>query len=131
MTPTTSFVSSAALSFVMLVVASLARARAWTPAGMRVAFGNRDDVPAPSPFAARADRAAKNMLESLLLFAALLQAASWAHVDDSALAQPCAIFVYARIAFALVYWAGIKYLRTLVWTVGIAALFMIGRLALA
>jgi uncharacterized MAPEG superfamily protein len=131
MTPSTSLVVSAILTFIMLLVASLARAKAWTPSGFILALGNRDNIPEPTPFAARADRAAKNMLESLVLFVALLLAASWAHVADSALAQPCAIFVYARIVFAFVYWAGIKYLRTLVWVVSITGLSAIARLVLA
>jgi uncharacterized MAPEG superfamily protein len=131
MTPATSLVISAALTFITLLVASLSRANAWTPAGFVVAFGNRDNLPEPSPFAARADRTAKNQLENLLLFAVLLAAASWAHVADSALATYCALFVYARIAYVLVYWVGIKYLRTLVWAISIAALFRIGNLVLA
>lgn len=131
MTPSTSLVVSAVLTFVMLLVASLARAKAWTLSGFILALGNRDNVPEPTPFAARADRASKNMLEGLVLFAALLLAASSAHVADSALAQPCAIFVYARVAYALVYWAGIKYLRTIVWAVSITGLSAIARLTLS
>lgn len=127
MTPSVSLVISAGLTFFMLMVASLARARAWTPAGLKVALGNRDDVPEPSPFAARADRAARNMLESLALLAALLTAAVWADVPDADLAGPCALFVYGRLVYAPLYWGGVKYLRTAAWAVSIAGLFRIAQ----
>jgi uncharacterized MAPEG superfamily protein len=130
MTPALSLVVSAGLTFVMLLVASLSRARAWSPAGLRVAFGNRDDVPEPTAFAARADRAAKNMLEGLLLFAVLLTAAGWAEVPESALALPCGLFVVGRVVYAPLYWVGVKYVRTLAWAISIAGLFRIAALVL-
>ena len=34
-----------ALAWSMLLFASMARARGWTPSGLKVALGNRDDVP--------------------------------------------------------------------------------------
>ncbi len=61
-----------AMTWVMVFSAGMLKSRAWTPAGMKIAFGNRDDVGEPSPLAARADRAAKNMLESLPLFLGLV-----------------------------------------------------------
>jgi uncharacterized MAPEG superfamily protein len=131
MTPATSLIASAGLTFGMLLVASLARSRGWTPSGLKIAFGNRDDLPEASPFVGRAERAARNMVENLVLFAALLTAAAWVHVPDAELASPCAIFVYARLLYAPLYWVGVKYLRTAVWTVSIVALFNIARLVLA
>ena len=46
--------ASAILTFVIVLVASLIRARARTPAGMAVAFGNRDNLPQATPLAGRA-----------------------------------------------------------------------------
>jgi uncharacterized MAPEG superfamily protein len=120
--------ASAGLAWGMLMVASVARSGSWTLAGMKINVGNRDDVPEPSPFAARADRAAKNMLENLVLFAALLLAASLAKVPSSDLSAPCALFVYSRMVYALIYWLGIKYVRTAVWSIGAAALIWIASL---
>ena len=94
---------------------------------MKVAFGNRDDVPEPTPFAGRAERAARNMVENLALLAALLTAAAWADVPDAELEVPCAIFVYARLVYAPLYWAGVKYLRTAVWMVSLVGLFGIAQ----
>lgn len=117
--------ASAILTWVMLLMASLARAQAWTPAGMRIAFGNRDDLPEPSPMAARADRAAKNMLENLLLFALLVLAAHAAGRADARVAQGAALFFWARLAYAPIYWLGIPYLRTLAYAAGVAGMAMI------
>jgi len=118
--------ASAILAWVMLLVASLWRARAWTPAGMTLAFGNRDNLPEPSPAVARADRAAKNMLESLLLFAVLLLAAHAAGKGaEPRLAQAAQLFFWSRLAYAPLYWLGITYLRTLAWVGGIVGMAMI------
>ena len=48
--------ASAILTFVMVLVASLIRARAWTPAGLLIAFSNRDNLPEATPLAGRAER---------------------------------------------------------------------------
>lgn len=129
--PVPGLVAAVALTWFMLLVASLARSRGWTPAGLKIAFGNRDDVPEGTPFAGRADRAAKNMLENLLLFVGVLFAASLARVPDSALATPVTLFVGARVVYAPLYWAGVRYLRTAAWSVGVVGLGWIAALAIA
>ncbi len=126
MSPAVSLVVSTMLTWTMLLVASLARSRGWTVPGMKIAFGNRDDVPEPTAFAGRADRAAKNMVENLALFAAVLLGATTAGVTPDALAPACAIFVGSRLVYAPLYWAGVKYLRTGAWMVSLAGLAWIG-----
>src|ERR1043165_4972006 len=108
---------SVVLTWLMLLSASLLRARAWTPPGMVVAFGNRDDVPEPSPLAGRADRAARNMVENLVMFAALVCVANLLRLPSERLELGARLFFYARVLYFPVYLAGIKYLRTAVWTV--------------
>ncbi|HXA48102.1 MAG TPA: MAPEG family protein, partial [Burkholderiaceae bacterium] len=56
----------AILTWLMLIVASLMRARAWTFSGLMLALGNREKMPDASPLAARADRAARNTLENFV-----------------------------------------------------------------
>jgi len=60
------------LTWIMVMTASTLRTGSWKPAGLRIATSNRDEVPEPSPLTARADRAAKNMIENLFLFAVLV-----------------------------------------------------------
>lgn len=116
---------SAVLTWVMLMTASLVRARAWTPKGLLVGVGNRDDVPDATPLAARADRAAKNMLENLVLFTVVVCVARLGGVAPEHTALGAAIFFWARVAYFFAYLAGIKVLRTAIWAVSIAGLVMI------
>jgi uncharacterized MAPEG superfamily protein len=118
-------VCSALLTWVMLLTASLLRARMWTPAGFKAALGNRDDMPEPTPIAGRADRAAKNMVENMVLFTALLAAVRLSGVPGEALVAGASVFFWARVAYFAVYLAGIAVLRTLVWAVSIIGLCMI------
>ncbi|MFO0724259.1 MAG: MAPEG family protein [Myxococcota bacterium] len=116
---------STILLFLQLLGASLLKARAWTIAGLVLAFGNRDQLPDPAPVMARADRAAKNMLEAMVLFAPVLLAGHVAGVDPSRVLWGAKVFFFNRVAYAVVYIAGITYVRTLIWAfslVGIGAI---------
>jgi uncharacterized MAPEG superfamily protein len=128
-TPLSSLLFSAALTWTMILVAALARTRFWSIGGVKTAFGNRDEPGEPSRFAERADRAAKNMVENLPIFAAVLLAASLAKIPASDLALPCALFVGGRLLYAPLYWGGVKYLRTASWAASLAGVAWIGTLA--
>ena len=65
------------------------------------------------------------MAESLLPFAALVLVAHAAGVSNDMTVAGAKLFVYARMAYAVVYIAGIPWLRTLVWTAGFAGILMI------
>jgi len=124
MTISTLTLAAVALTWLMIMAASMLRTRG----DLKVATGNRHDVPTPTPLAERADRAAKNMLENLVLFVALVVAVGG---RDPARAQLGAeVFVVARVAYWLIYLAGIPVLRTLVWSVGIVGLAILGSAAL-
>ena len=126
MTPDLRFlVYSVVLTWVMILTASLFRLRAWTVPGLKLAFGNREDLPAPTLLAGRAERAVRNMLENMVLFIALLVAAHTAGVSDTRVATGAQIFFWARLAYFPVYLAGIKYLRTAIWTAGLIGLLLI------
>jgi len=122
---------SALLNWIMLVTASLVRARAWTGRGLLLVFGNRAEMPAPTPLAGRADRAARNMLESMVIFVAVLFAGHAAQVQPEILARGAGTFFWARLLYWPIYVFGISYLRTLLWTVALTGLSLIGRATLA
>jgi len=117
----------AVINWVLLVAASLIRAKAWTPFGMKVALGNREGVEDPHGFAARTDRSAKNMLENLVLFTAALAAVRLA--GKPAPAEAAALFFWARVLYFGVYLAGLRYARTAIWLVSVAAIAWIGAAA--
>ena len=116
---------AAILTWLMLIVAALLRTRAWTPAGLKIAFGNRDNVSQISPLAFRADQTAQNTLEGFILFAPLVITAHVAGLDNAQTAFGAALFFWARVAYVPVYLIGIAYLRTAIWLVSVAGLGII------
>jgi uncharacterized MAPEG superfamily protein len=112
----------ALLTWLSLLVASLIRARGWTPAGMKIAMGNRDNLPEATPFAGRAERTARNTLENFVLFAVLALVAEAARNTSPMVLAGAELFFWARIGYIAVYYAGITYLRTAVWLVSIIGL---------
>jgi uncharacterized MAPEG superfamily protein len=113
------------LTWVMVFAAAMLRSRAWTPAGMKVAFGNRHDVPPPTPVVERADRAAKNMVENLPLFIGLVAVAHLGNRYNARVELGAHLFFWARVAYWPIYLVGIPYVRTLVWYASIGGLGLI------
>jgi uncharacterized MAPEG superfamily protein len=93
--------------------------------GLSTLAGNREGMSELKGWAGRATRAHRNMLENLVLFAALVLVAAIADKTNSTTLLGAQIFLYARIVYALVYIAGIPWLRTAVWTVSVVGLAMI------
>jgi uncharacterized MAPEG superfamily protein len=114
--------ASALLTWIMIMVAAELRTPTWTRAGAKLAFGNRESLPEATPLAARADRAAKNMLENMVIFVALVSAARMVGADASLGAT---VFLVARLAYFPVYLAGIKYVRSAIWLVSMLAMLHI------
>jgi uncharacterized MAPEG superfamily protein len=111
--------ASAVLAWIQIMTASTLRSRSWTWTGLRYALSNRDAGPPPTAVAERADRAAKNMIENLVLFTALLVAARGLGGAPSRLVLGAQIFFWARLAYFPVYVAGISALRSAIWVVSL------------
>jgi uncharacterized MAPEG superfamily protein len=103
----------------------LASAGGMTQFAPQVLVGNREEKVEGRGWVGRVQRAHRNMLESLVLFATLVLVAHVSGQANSTTAFGAALFFYARLAYAVIYWAGIPWLRTGVWTVGLAGLVMI------
>ncbi len=114
----------AGTTWITLVLASLIRARAWTMPGMKLAFGNRDNLPAPTPLAGRAMRTATNTVEAFVLFTAIALVAHAAGMESARVTFGAEIFFWSRLVYIPVYYAGITVLRTLVWGAGMVGLGM-------
>jgi len=83
--------------------------------------------PEPPLWAQRAQRAHLNMVETMPAFIAVVVAAAALETGSAAaVAQWAAVFFYARVLHAVVYIAGVPYLRTPVYLVSWAAILMIG-----
>jgi uncharacterized MAPEG superfamily protein len=129
MTVTAALVSSAVLTWLMLIASSALRTQGWAPGGITRAMGNRDDLPPPTALAGRADRAAKNMLENLAIFTALVAAVHFAGKASTQVELGANIFLWARVVYWPVYLAG-SWLRSIVWTISLVGLVMIAAAAL-
>jgi uncharacterized MAPEG superfamily protein len=124
MTTVQALVWSGILTLLMLVVQLTLCTKAWTPPGLMDAFGNRENVPTPSGMAGRADRAARNMIQGMVMFLALVLAAQIAG-KTAQIALGATVFFWARLVYWPLYLGGIVYLRTLAWIVSIIGLILI------
>ncbi|HZG64865.1 MAG TPA: MAPEG family protein [Rubrobacteraceae bacterium] len=120
---------SVVLGIVQIVAAShaasLQRGYQWT------ASSRDEKVPPLQGVAGRLDRALRNFLETFPLFAAVVLAAHVTDTHNALTALGAQLYFWARLAYALLYAAGVPVVRSLVWnvaTVGIlllvAALFL-------
>jgi uncharacterized MAPEG superfamily protein len=124
MTTVQALVWSGILTLVMLVVQLTLCTKAWNPPGLIDAFGNRENLPTPSGMAGRADRAARNMIQGMVMFLTLVLAAHIAGKASQA-ALGATVFFWARLVYWPLYLGGIVYLRTLAWIVSIIGLLLI------
>jgi len=93
--------------------------------GLPKLVGNREGMPPLAGWVGRAERAHYNMLESLVLFAALVLISVLTNKTNSTTLIGAQLFVWARLAYAVIYLAGIPWLRTLVWFVSMIGLVLI------
>jgi uncharacterized MAPEG superfamily protein len=124
MSLSTLVLAATVLAWLMIMIASALRTRG----DVQVMAGNRDNLPPASPLAGRADRAAKNMLENLVLFVGIAVAVGGKNPARAQLGAE--VFVAARLVYWPIYLAGIPFLRTAAWTVGTIGLALLASAAL-
>jgi uncharacterized MAPEG superfamily protein len=93
--------------------------------GLPALAGNREGLAPCTGWAGRAQRAHHNMLENLVLFAALVLIAVFSGKTNAMTLLGAQLFFWARLVYAFVYLAGIPWLRTGVWTVSVIGLILI------
>ncbi len=90
--------------------------------GLMGAMGNPSPDDAPqSPWAQRLQRAHINAVENLVIFATLVLTLQVMQHSTQSTVIACAVYFWARLAHALIYWAGIPVLRTLSFAIGFLA----------
>lgn len=115
-------VCAVALTLIQVVIAVLGSI---TQVGMPPLMGNREGLPEFTGWVGRAHRAHRNMLESLVLFAVLVLVAHAGGRENAMTALGAQLFLWGRLAFAIIYIVGIPYLRTAAWTVALAGMVLI------
>ncbi|HET9460240.1 MAG TPA: MAPEG family protein [Sphingomicrobium sp.] len=113
---------AAILALVQMIVAVIG---AQQQVSLPMLASNRESMPALTGWALRAQRAHLNMLESLVVFAILVLVANATGRLSETTALGANLFFWGRLAYALVYLAGIPWLRTLIWGVSVAGLLLI------
>jgi uncharacterized MAPEG superfamily protein len=113
---------STALALIQMLIALLA---AIAQVGFLPLVGNRENLPALEGLAGRAQRAYRNMSESLIVFAILVLAAQLAGKTNVVTALGAQLFFWSRLAYAPVYVVGIPWLRTGLWGISFLGLLQI------
>jgi uncharacterized MAPEG superfamily protein len=113
---------STLLCFVQMLIAATGANQA---VGLPTLAGNREGLSELKGWAGRAKRAHLNMIENLVLFAALVLVATAAGKANAMTAMGAMIFFWGRVAYAVIYVAGITWLRTVAWFVSVIGLALI------
>ena len=113
------------VNWALIVAASLIKSRAWKPSGLMAAMSNREKDEPCNGFPARTERAARNMLENLVLFSALVLVAAAGGVGNPKVELGARIFFWARLAYIPIYMVGIPVARTGVWAISVIGMGMI------
>lgn len=111
-----------ALTFAQMLVAATG---SFTQVGLMPLIGNREGMPPRTGWAGRAERAHRNMLENLVLFAGLVLAAGIAGVSNETTILGAQLFFWGRLAYAVIYVMGLPWIRTGAWAVSIIGLVLI------
>lgn len=114
---------SAALAIVQMLIAVLVAIPA---VGLPTLAGNREGLAPFTGLALRAQRAHLNMIENIAIFAIFVIVAQLTGKANATTALGTTIFFWARLVYAIVYLAGIPWVRTAVWAVSFVGLVMVG-----
>jgi uncharacterized MAPEG superfamily protein len=114
---------SAVLALVQMLIAVLAAIAA---VGLPALVGNREGLPPFTGLALRAQRAHLNMIENLAIFAIFVIVAQLTGRSNATTALGATLFFWARLVYAIVYLAGIPWVRTAVWAVSFVGMVMVG-----
>ena len=109
------------LAFVQVLIAVQG---AFMQVGLPMLAGNRDTMPVLTGWAGRAQRAHRNMVENLVLFAALVFLVIAVGKNNQMTALGAELFFWGRFAYALVYLAGWPWIRTLAWFVSVIGMVL-------
>ena len=103
-----------ALLWVPYILNRLREMGIWTA----VANSNADNTP-KALWAKRLMKAHKNAVENLVIFAPLVLALQIVGVSTAMTVTACIVYFFARLTHCVVYTAGIPFVRTLAFAVGV------------
>lgn len=98
---------------------------AYRQVGFALLAGNREDMPFILGWAGRAERAQRNMLESLILFAPLVLAMHVSGISNTMTVLGAYVYLWGRVAYAFLYVAGVPWARSAAWLLALCGMVMI------
>jgi uncharacterized MAPEG superfamily protein len=113
---------SVALTFIQMLVAVSAAALEF---GLPDLADNRENLAPATSWAGRAQRAHRNMLESLVLFAVLVLATEITNKNNAVTGFGAQLFFAARVIYAVIHVIGLPWLSTGVWGISLIGLVLI------
>ena len=113
---------TAALTILQMLVSALGSI---SQIGLTTLAGNRDNLTETTGWASRAQRAHRNMLESIAVFAILVMSAHHLNISNDMTVLGAQLFFWGRVAFSIIYIAGIPWVRTAAWGGSLVGLILI------
>jgi uncharacterized MAPEG superfamily protein len=113
---------TAALTILQMLVSALGSI---SQIGLTTLAGNRDNLTETTGWASRAQRAHRNMLESIAVFAILVMSAHHLNISNDMTVLGAQLFFWGRVAFSIIYITGIPWVRTAAWGVSLVGLILI------
>lgn len=117
-------------TILFLVIILLQAGIAIAQNGLLAQAGSRDSLPEPSLLMKRMQRLAANMQENLVMFAVVVLVANAVGVSNETTVLGATIFLYARLAHAIVYAFGWPMIRPLFYFAGLYGMIIIALEAL-
>ena len=93
--------------------------------GLTTAAGNQHDVAPWGGWNDRLNRALRNLIEAIAIYAPIAIAVYALGVGNETSALGAKIFFGARLVHAVVYTAGVPWIRTGAWFVGVIGILMV------
>jgi uncharacterized MAPEG superfamily protein len=94
--------------------------------GLPTAAGNQHDIAPWAGWNDRLNRAIRNLIEAIAIFAPIVIAVQISGLNNETTAMGAQIFVIARLAHAVVYTLGVPWVRTAAWFMGVVGIIMVG-----
>ena len=91
--------------------------------GLKFLVGPRDGIEDKTVMSGRARRANANLIEGLAMFTPLVLIAHVTGETSALTATGAALFFWGRVVFAVTYWLGVPWVRTLAWAASIVGIF--------
>jgi len=99
--------------------------------GLSTTAGNQHDISPWTGANDRLNRAIRNLIEAITIFAPIAIAVHVLGLNNDTTALGAQIFFIARIIHSIVYVIGLPWVRTTAWTAGVIGIVMVGSALIA